>query len=213
MIGIPDHPSHIRPLAYALLLGTLPADKKSWKSTASKQRSKYYVRVPDRQQTRRHYRRFPSLTLGFQDLVRAFMDEIDIAPPVRTTEPFLAPHRFLGTKTNQPPPLASPLAADTRYYSPRNHTLPTTRSHCASQRTLIVSTSPCCADVRLLRAPLPLPRPVRPRVRPPRRLTGETMTAPNMARARTAPPRAETAHERGCRQSRRVAPSSTASTP
>ncbi|TXT07294.1 hypothetical protein VHUM_03464 [Vanrija humicola] len=42
--GIPEHPSHLRPLAYSLLLGILPADKRQWKRTARHQREQYYVR-------------------------------------------------------------------------------------------------------------------------------------------------------------------------
>ncbi|KAL1406917.1 S-adenosylmethionine-dependent methyltransferase [Vanrija albida] len=40
--GIPEHPSHLRPLAYSLLLGILPADKRQWKRTARRQREQYY---------------------------------------------------------------------------------------------------------------------------------------------------------------------------
>lgn len=35
----------MRPLAYSLLLGTLPPEKKLWKRTHRRNREKYYVRM------------------------------------------------------------------------------------------------------------------------------------------------------------------------
>ncbi|OCF34765.1 hypothetical protein I316_03307 [Kwoniella heveanensis BCC8398] len=43
--GIPDHPPHLRPLAYALLLETLPPEKREWRNTLTAQREKYYTLV------------------------------------------------------------------------------------------------------------------------------------------------------------------------
>ncbi|WVQ94271.1 hypothetical protein IAU59_001350 [Kwoniella sp. CBS 9459] len=54
--GIPDHPPHLRPLAYALLLDTLPPEKRRWRSTSAAQRERYY------------------------NLVRTFMEELESQP-------------------------------------------------------------------------------------------------------------------------------------
>ncbi|WWC67180.1 uncharacterized protein I206_101087 [Kwoniella pini CBS 10737] len=54
--GIPNHPPHLRPLAYSLLLGIIPAEKISWKSTSGIQRERYY------------------------NLVKTFMEELEQLP-------------------------------------------------------------------------------------------------------------------------------------
>ncbi|WVR03197.1 hypothetical protein IAU60_000188 [Kwoniella sp. DSM 27419] len=43
--GIPEHPPHLRPLAYALLLGAIPPQKASWRSSRRSQREAYYALV------------------------------------------------------------------------------------------------------------------------------------------------------------------------
>ncbi|WWC85435.1 uncharacterized protein L201_000298 [Kwoniella dendrophila CBS 6074] len=55
-IGIPDHPPHLRPLAYSLLLETIPTEKRLWKSTLRSQRERYY------------------------NLVKTFMEELESQP-------------------------------------------------------------------------------------------------------------------------------------
>lgn len=42
-IGIPNRPPHMRPLAYNLLLETLPAEKRSWRAAAKQDRERYHV--------------------------------------------------------------------------------------------------------------------------------------------------------------------------
>ncbi|KLT41650.1 hypothetical protein CC85DRAFT_247321 [Cutaneotrichosporon oleaginosum] len=41
--GIPSQPAFVRPLAYSLVLGVLPPEKRAWKRTRRAQREKYYV--------------------------------------------------------------------------------------------------------------------------------------------------------------------------
>ncbi|WWC57710.1 uncharacterized protein I303_100244 [Kwoniella dejecticola CBS 10117] len=54
--GIPNHPPHLRPLAYSLLLETLPPEKRLWRPTSKQQRDKYY------------------------NLVKTFMEELESQP-------------------------------------------------------------------------------------------------------------------------------------
>ncbi|WVW81385.1 hypothetical protein I302_103377 [Kwoniella bestiolae CBS 10118] len=54
--GIPNHPPHLRPLAYSLLLETLPPEKRLWRPTLRSQRERYY------------------------NLVKTFMDELESQP-------------------------------------------------------------------------------------------------------------------------------------
>nr|XP_031862154.1 uncharacterized protein CI109_002568 [Kwoniella shandongensis]KAA5529226.1 hypothetical protein CI109_002568 [Kwoniella shandongensis] len=54
--GIPNHPPHLRPLAYSLLLETLPPEKPKWRSTLRNQRQRYY------------------------NLVQTFMEELESQP-------------------------------------------------------------------------------------------------------------------------------------
>ncbi|OCF70948.1 hypothetical protein I204_08383 [Kwoniella mangroviensis CBS 8886] len=54
--GIPNHPPHLRPLAYTLLLETLPPEKRLWKPTLKTQRTRYY------------------------NLVKTFMEELEFQP-------------------------------------------------------------------------------------------------------------------------------------
>ncbi|WWC97442.1 hypothetical protein V866_004322 [Kwoniella sp. B9012] len=54
--GIPNHPPHLRPLAYSLLLETLPPEKRLWKPTLKTQRTRYY------------------------NLVKTFMEELESQP-------------------------------------------------------------------------------------------------------------------------------------
>ncbi|KAL7420303.1 S-adenosylmethionine-dependent methyltransferase [Cryptotrichosporon argae] len=55
--GIPEYPRYLRPLAYSLLLGTLPPDKRAWRRSARAKRAEYYA------------------------LVKALMDELESLPP------------------------------------------------------------------------------------------------------------------------------------
>ncbi|ORX38151.1 hypothetical protein BD324DRAFT_649534 [Kockovaella imperatae] len=43
--GIPDHPKHLRPLAYSLLLEILPANKREWRSQLRRRRREYHELV------------------------------------------------------------------------------------------------------------------------------------------------------------------------
>ena len=64
--GIPDHPSHLRPLSYSLLLQTQPPQKGSWKGVIRTQRRKYHELV-ERYMRQLEDLPAPSIPLGVND--------------------------------------------------------------------------------------------------------------------------------------------------